>query len=414
MNISRRDFLRKTLLGAYGVTVWGSLPSLMPTQAWASSGNGTKVLFVNMSGGWDGLHVLQPMSGAVYSTLSTLRPTLIQNPSSLLEVGSNYGLNGNLTTMKTLYDEGKLLAVMNVGYNNMSRSHQDAEVAYARGVSDRLTPSSSGFINRVGASYGWNSLQAVSVAGADRSFDGGDYRGVQANGLSQYRFTGDSTQSSQENNFRRDTMYGVATQWGIDTSKTKQKEVVDGVGLVTNTTDTLRTALNNATFPTAYPSTQFGRQFRDIDVLFSTPSLGTEIGYMRRGGFDTHSLQSSGLNPILIELNAALGVFVSNMKAKGIWDNLIIVVLSEFGRTNRENGSQGTDHGGAIPLFLMGGPVAGGLLGSITTSDLTNNGWLPMQYNIIEIYRKVIAKMNYDPDQVFEASSGPSVGTIFT
>lgn len=177
----------------------------------------------------------------------------------------------------------------------MSRSHQDAEVVYARGVSDRLTPSSSGFINRVGAHYGWNSLQAVSVAGADRAFDGGDYKGVQANGLSQYRFTGDATQSSQENNFRRDTMYGVATQWATDSTKSKQDEVVDGVSLVTNTTDTLRSALTAATFPTPYPVTQFGKQFRDIDVLFQYPISWNRDRLYEAGRF-RHSLPASNSN----------------------------------------------------------------------------------------------------------------------
>jgi uncharacterized protein (DUF1501 family) len=184
--------------------------------------------------------------------------------------------------------------------------------------------------------------------------------------------------------------------------------------LSVDSTDAIRAAVLAHSPTQSYPATQFGRALKDIDVLFSTSELGTQVGYMRVVGFDTHSRQQSTLDRLLLELNAAFSAFVSNMKARGIWDNLIVLVFSEFGRTNRENGSGGTDHGGANSIFLAGGPVSGGqVIGEIAPTDLSNNGWLPYQYNVVEVYRRILARMGLDPDAVFPTSDGPALTGLF-
>lgn len=367
-----------------------------------------------MNGGWDGLSLVQPGGGDVYSTLSQLRPTLKTDPSQLLSLGSTgYGFHPLLTNFKNLYDSGQLSTVLNVGYEHMSRSHLDAEVAFARGVVDRLTPLSSGFIDRMGHSYQWTSLQAVSVSGADASFAGGSYRGIQVQGLSQFRFEWDNSQSSSENSHRRETVYGASQQWEVDPAKTKQSEVLDSLDIAANTSDSIRSALNSTTFANPYLDNQLGRSFRDAEVLFSNPSLGTEVVYIRRTGLDTHSNQTATLSPILSELNTALGTFRDNMMAKNLWQNVIVLIFSEFGRTNAENGSLGTDHGGALPVILTGGRVLPQLVGSITSSDLRNNGWLPSKVNVVEVYRSVFSAIGYDPNQAFEGISNPVLPRLF-
>ena len=280
-------------------------------------------------------------------------------------------------------------------------------------MADRLSPNASGFINRLGSTYSWAGLQAVSVAGTDRAFQGGEYRGIQVNGLQGYRFVGANGQSSAENNHRRDTIYGLA---GLPTNG-GSSSVVDVNGsydALLNSVDAVHDALQSATFATPYQNTLFGRQFRDIDVLFSTPQFGTELGYMRRVGFDTHSNQAPALDSMLLEFDQALAAFVTNMKAKGLWSKLVVLIISEFGRTNIENGSGGTDHGGAVPVFAIGGAVAGGIVGEVTQSDLTGEGWLPMRYHIVDVYRQATASLGYDPDRVFERPTAAALPALFT
>ncbi len=408
--LHRREFLKRAICCAAGVGVWGAFPGLGLSSAHALTGNGRKLLVINMNGGWDGLSVCQPSSGSAYSTLRGLRPTLALPSEALLNLDGRFGLHPRLTTLQSLYAAGDMAAIFPVGYHHMSRSHEEAEVAYARGVADRLSANASGFINRLGSSYRWNGLQAVSVAGTDRAFQGGEFRGIQVSGLSDFRFQGANGQSTAENNHRRDTIYGLA---GLPSSGAAQ-DVNGSYDALLNSVDAVRDALSAATFATPYPNTLFGRQFRDIDVLFSTPSFGTELGYMRRVGFDTHSEQAPLLDRMLLEFDQALAAFVINMKAKALWPRLVLLIISEFGRTTVENGSGGTDHGGAVPVFAIGGAVNGGIVGEVTQTDLTAEGWLPMRYHIVDIYRQATAALGYDPDRIFERPAAAALPTIFS
>lgn len=408
MTLSRRNFL-KSLACMSSAVALGGFPGMARATA---LGNSTKVLFLNLNGGLDGLAALQPSSGALYSTLSSIRPTLALTPSSLLNVNGVYGFHPQLTTLKALYDEGSLLPILSVGYENMTRSHLDAEVAFARGVTDRLSPVAGGFLNRLGSYYGWNSLKAVSVSGSDLAFEGGPYRGLQVQNLENLYFRTFSSSSEIDDLVER--AYAINSSNTNDPNKAGQKSSAQNFAVASDTTDIVHAAVLSANPQFTYPNTQFGKALKDIHILFSSPEIDTQIGYMRPIGFDTHSTQSGRLDSLLQQLNQALSVFVANMKALGLWNNLIIVIYSEFGRTNAENGSQGTDHGGANPMFLAGGPVVGNrIIGSVNSGDLTSMGWLPMHINVVEVYRRILMKLDLDPDAVFAQPSGPTLEGMF-
>jgi len=412
--LSRRGFIKQAAVCACGAAASGLLPDFAVSSAHAAPGNGTKVLFINMNGGWDGLAILQPRSGTLYSTLAPLRPTLALDPSTLLAADADFGFHPLLTTFKSIYDEGRLATVLNVGYQNMSRSHAESEIVYARGIANRFSAGTTGFLNRMGERFSWSPTQAVSVSGSDRAFNGSTYRGTQVNSLSSFRFESDGTQNTHESTYRRDTLYSISQDGVLDSAKPSQQQEKENIGLVVNTVDAVREAITTVVYPTPYPNTGTARRFSDVEVLFSNSSLNSEVAYIRIGGFDTHSTQAASLAGTLPNFNAALGVFINNMKARGLWNNLIIAIYSEFGRTNRENGSGGTDHGGAIPFMLLGGAVNGGMYGSILPTHLTGGGWLPMNYNLVEIYRRILMRMDYDPDQIFETPGGPQLTGLFT
>ena len=408
-NFSRRAFIKNSALGLMGISTY----ALFPKEAKASNSN-TKVLFLNLNGGLDGLYALQPNSGSLFSTLQSIRPTLAQNPSGLLDIGSSFSFHQNLSAFQSLYSGGDLLPVLGVGVENMSRSHLDAEVAIARGTTDRLAGTNSGFLSRLGAHYNWDNLRAVSVSGNDLSFEGDTFRGVQVRGLESFYFHDASPQVSERSHVTG-TAFGATQDFvGVDWNK-YQKETVDNFSITVNSVDTIKTAVQSVTPAVSYPNTQFGRALKDINILFAASGVNTQIGYIRAGGFDTHSNQQTVLNTLLSQLNASLDVFVQNMKLSGLWSNLIIVILSEFGRTNVENGSGGTDHGGANTVFLAGGPVNGGqIIGSYSSSDLTSAGWLQPKINLVSVYRQVLMQMNLDPDAIFAVPSGNNLSGIFT
>lgn len=407
--LSRRDFLKTAAAFGAGAVTWGTFPQLANA---ATLGNGTKVLFLNLNGGLDGVYSLQPSSGAVFSSLSSIRPTLTVAPGSLLSARYGFGFNPNLPLFKSLFDSGDLSAVLGVGYENMSRSHLDSEVVMARGVPNRLTAAQSGFLNRLGAHYGWSSLNAVSVTGSDLAFEGGDFRGVQARSLADFYFRGWG--SGQERNHLANTAYSISADSIPDLSKPKQGDFSKNFQLAVDNIDLIKGAVQSYQSVGSYPTTQFGKALKDLDILYSSPTLQTQVGYMRCSGFDTHSNQKPTLDRLLQELDSSLSVFVNSMKSKNLWEKMVILVYSEFGRTNRENGSAGTDHGGANSMFLLGGAVKGGeIFGDLTASDLSDYGWLQMRYNVVELYRRIIEKLGLDPDAVFAPTTGALLPSLF-
>lgn len=410
MTISRRKFLK--ILSATGGL--GLASQIVPEMAWAATGgNGTKLVMINLNGGLDGLAALQPLSGNLYTSLAGLRPTLALAPGQLLASDGTFGFHPTLTSFKSLYDEGSLTGVLNVGYNNLTRSHLEAEIVYARGVADRLSASSTGLINRIGSRYGWSSLQAMSVTGADPFFGGGEYRAVQANSLDDLYFRDFSDAHSDLEHLVAST-FSFANESPTQSGKTKQADYTKNLEAVINTTDAVQNAVSGLPLSNVYANNQFGRAMRSAEIALRSSHVNSDIVYLRNGGFDTHSTQQARMNQLLTDFNGALGTFVTNMKAAGLWNNLIILIFSEFGRTNRENGSLGTDHGGANPFFLVGGPVnGGGFHGTINPTTLTNSGWLTVEYNVSEVYRRVLARMGLDAEALVPEVQGPTLTSLF-
>ncbi len=412
MKVNRREFLKKSALLGCGLTAWSAFPGFV-NSAYAFDGNPYRLLIINNNGGHDGLHWCQPASGALYDTFSGMRPTLKTDPAQLLSMDGNYGLHPNLTNLKTLYDKGQMAAILCCGPDNPSRSHSDAEKTFARGAISRLNTAATGFVSRIGTSYDAPSFWGVSLSGSDPAFEGDKYRGIQVNGLSNYTFKDDRSQSVHENTFRQDTLMGLASGWNIQADATRQNEIVESHELLANTTAIVDSIVKTTTFPQSYANSNYGRMFKDAEILLSNSSqVPTQLIYTRRGGHDTHSNQNTTNNSIMTEFNTALGTLINNLTVKGLYDTTMILVVTEFGRTNIENGSNGTDHGGGATYFLMGGPVNGGIYGDILPSDLTGMGWLPTKTYTTEVLRQVVAKLGLDPDRAFEASKGVSLAGI--
>ena len=133
--------------------------------------------------------------------------------------------------------------------------------------------------------------------------------------------------------------------------------------------------------------------------------LDKRLYYTGYGGFDTHSEQGtgSGRHPDLLgHLDDGLGSFADDMKAMGIWDDVVVVVMTEFGRRNYENGSVGTDHGHAYMEMVVGGGVKGGLYGpELTEADLEEK-YPSYAVDFRSVYKEVLSRhLDADPGLVF-------------
>jgi len=114
--------------------------------------------------------------------------------------------------------------------------------------------------------------------------------------------------------------------------------------------------------------------FRQLGQLIAG-GLPTRVYYVSQGGYDTHTGQRGGQDARLRELGDAVKAFTDDLTSMGAFDRVMIMTFSEFGRRVQENGSQGTDHGAAAPMFLIGSKMKAGLLGtepSLAPADLTD------------------------------------------
>ncbi|MCB0360694.1 MAG: DUF1501 domain-containing protein, partial [Bdellovibrionales bacterium] len=167
-------------------------------------------------------------------------------------------------------------------------------------------------------------------------------------------------------------------------------------------------AIQNATagnLPYSFPNTSLGRACRDVaKVIRAGNTLGTQFFFLDRGGFDTHSDQNGTLNNNLSDIDASIGALANAAKGLGVWNRMIIVTMTEFGRTFGNNRA-GEDHGDYWSSLVLGGQVNGGRIvnpGPSASEVAAADGFLRgHEIHYGQVFWETIAAMGYDPNQVF-------------
>ena len=402
--LSRRRFLKGLASGTGAAALTTVSPfALTARPAFAASPTGKRLLVVNFAGGYDHIYMAQPnAAGTMQDNIQNIRPTLWRDPAGLLNVG-DVGLSPSLTEFANQFGAGNLAIVHKVWYEDASRSHDQAEDAWARGVTDINNNTNSGWLQRLGGvNLSQELFGAFDLTGGHETFGGGGYTPVTLNRLSDFGF---DDNGNNEFDRRIGTVYSLQGEY--EAKGPSGNALKTSWPVIENSVDAINSALNNSP-PNPYPNTNWGRRFRDAGTVFT--ELGATVAYIRRGGFDNHSNQDNAMegggNGLLPRFNAALQVFIANMQAAGLWNDTVIMVVSEFSRTLDENGNQGTDHGEAIDMYLIGPSVNGGIYGgSYTPSDFVQGSgrlFLKGTVNMVDVYREVVSTLGYDPNAIFE------------
>lgn len=393
ITVTRRTFMKNFAAGVGGIAVGQLHPASRLGASTAFAASNKRLLTIFLDGGVDDLAMRQPDLGA----LADRRSTLFQNSGALLAGPTNEGFHSSLTQFKALWDAGDLAVCSRVGYLNHSRSHEESRNAVKIGKSDRRLNLNSGWMNRLGAVNFSNNFSLFDFTGGDKAVDG-PFLATSVRNLANFGWA-KATQSDQA---ARDVMFAINDSYEKKTGSAIA--VAQAIDLAANAEQMIQDAIANHTTPGgSFPNTSFGRQMRDAYIAFT--ELGTEAAYVSIGGFDTHSGQASRLTSILNNLNTSLASFIANMQAKGLWNDTIVMIVSEFSRTITENGSSGTDHGGATSVYLAGPSVRGGLFGgAYTAQQLQGTNSLPRSLNYLDVYRPLVSAMGYDPNKIFESS----------
>jgi len=353
LNPSRRRLLQVLGGGAASLPML-SLPGFV-SAAGAQPATGNILVLVELAGGNDGLNTVVPTKDDAYRAL---RPEIGIARAETLGLTSDFGLHSSMGALASLWEEGALQIVQGVGYPNPNRSHfRSIEIWNAGQGADSNT--------RDGWLASGIAGQSLPATDADGLVLGGSMGPM----LGQGRFAAmrDEEAFVETQGFLPGGMHAVRPEGG----NTPLEHVLATYDNAKATGDIiLRRLANSPARDLRFPGSDIGQQLRTAARLLEA-GVGVATLKVVQNGYDTHEAQPDEHAYLLDDLSQAIGAFTAAMKQIGLWDQVTIVTYSEFGRTARENASNGTDHGTAAPVFVAGGGVIGGLTGRAPSlSDL--------------------------------------------
>lgn len=351
MKKTRRFFLRTSGLG---LVAFGAIPRAFVRAACAAEATTRRKTFVAIfqRGACDGLNAVVPYGEAAYRSL---RPTIAvpapgTDADACLDLDGFFGLHPALAPLLPLWKDGTLAAVQAIGSPDSTRSHFDAQDFMESGTPG-LKSTEDGWMNRALLAIEaptQSPLRAVALTpNLPRSLQG-RAKVVAMASVKDFGLRPATERSVVQG---LDDMYASAVQnvfHGSSEDAFDAMSALKGLGP------------SDASSNDAYPRGTFGNNLKDVARLIKA-GLGLEMAFVEIGGWDHHAAEGSTkglLAQRLAELGGGLRAFSDDLGSR--MEDVVVVTMTEFGRTARENGNRGTDHGHASASFVMGGGVRGG------------------------------------------------------
>ena len=367
MHPTRREMIRMGLgssaLLACGPTVPMFLARSAEVMADSHTAKGRILVVVQLDGGNDGLNTVVPYRDDEYRKR---RPRIQIGAGEVRKVNEHVGLHPSLDGFSKLLEQQQLAIVQSVGYPNPNRSHFESMAIWqtARLDGDK---SARGWLARAidrspraeGDAAGMHIHESLPLPG---SLAGGRQVIPSLGRLEQFRRRLGVPETADPA-AQVAALDRLARQEGGEAGSLLQ--FVERCSVITYASSARleRLGQEKASAASSYPEFYaLARRLRLIAQLIKA-GLSTSIYYTHLEGFDTHSGQLQTHSGLLRELGASLGAFLGDLERSGEADRVLVLAFSEFGRRLGENGSAGTDHGTAAPVFLLGRPVKAGLHG---------------------------------------------------
>jgi uncharacterized protein (DUF1501 family) len=383
---SRRLFLRTSLKTSTLVALAPTVPSFLARTARAAApARDSRILVViQLDGGNDGINTVVPFKDEGYPKYRTaLRLPVDQLHKVTREVGLHPAMGG----MSKLLEDGRLAIVPGVGYPNPNRSHftsmaiwHSANVKLKSEVADAETKAVYGWIGQ-GLDEGRKPADGSPAA----VFIGS---GAMPLALSSHRSVASAITRPEDSILALKVGPGSmapAPGRADDLAAFVRRSTLDAYATSQRMADVLRAEDKGA----RYPATSLASRLRVIARLIKGGG-GTRVYYTSQGGYDTHNVQLLVHADLLAEFSAALKAFLDDLATAKLAERVAVLCFSEFGRRVQENGSQGTDHGTAGPVFLAGPSVKGGLMGTMPSLLDLQDGDLKMTVDFRRVYAAVL------------------------
>jgi uncharacterized protein (DUF1501 family) len=370
MQINRRVFLKQGALSFIALGAgpfWG--PQFLRQSAFAAElGSGAKsnkiLICIFQRGAVDGLSMVVPYGDPHYYSnrqeISLAAPSQSAGTNGVLDLDGYFGLHPSLAALLPLYKAGHLAPIQACGSPNASRSHFNSQDLMESGVDEDMSVK-EGWLNRlIGCCpediANQTAFRAVSMTPIIPRSLQGPQDSMAIRDLDTFGMAGDivvpmSSGSGTADGF--ESMYSGAVDTVLHGAG---KESFDALSLLKKARSTAYVPGNGA----VYPQATFGRNLKQIAQLIKA-DVGLQVAFAEMDGWDTHANQGNGKG----QLAGRLSTFGDSLAAlyQDLGDRMrdvVVVTMSEFGRTVRQNGNRGTDHGHGTCFFALGGSIKGG------------------------------------------------------
>jgi len=402
--LNRRVFINSSAIGVISLCAGGTprfLERLLVGVADAAPVQRRRKTLVAIfqRGAMDGLMAVPPIGD---DGLRKLRPRLGMSidardtDARLFDLGEGFGLHPAFNALTPMYRDGVLAVVHGVGSPNTTRSHFDAQDYMETG-----TPF------RKGTSTGWLNRTLAAADDESAEVDASPFRAVSMTSSLPRSFYGDVpvlavadlTQFGVGQSLRRKIQSPPAAGFESLYERTSQ-ELLHDVGQESFEAVHVLSELDVARYSPApgadYPTSPLGKSLKQIAFLVKS-GVGLEVAFAESGGWDTHvqqgTVQGAFANRAR-DLADAIGAFWNDLGDNR--DDVVLLTMTEFGRTVHENGSGGTDHGRASCLFVLGAGVDGGrVFGAIPPlrrEELEDGRDLPVTIDFRSVFAEVAGR----------------------
>ena len=353
---SRRYFMKQGGIALVGLS---AVPAFLQRAIAASPTVGKKQLVVLFQrGAADGLNIVVPFGEPNYYRL---RPTIaIPQPKrggidATLDLDGFFGLHPSLAPLVPFYQKNQLAIVQAAGSPDPTRSHFDAQ-DYMESGTPGVKATEDGWLDRaIGTIPEQNAspFRAVAMGPNLPRMLRGSTGAIALPDLKQFKVQPQSAAMNTVVQGGFEAMYAQSVDSALHGTGTETFEAID-----------MLRKIDIAKFPpdngADYPKSPLGQKMQQIGVMLKA-NIGVEVLFVDCGGWDNHVNEGGAqgqLSNLLKDLGQSLAAFHQDLGDR--MQNVVVLTMSEFGRTAKENGNRGTDHGHANCMFVMGGDVKGG------------------------------------------------------
>lgn len=399
METTRREFMQKAGTTVLAASALGTVATQLPLGAQQNPAAGTTrnnptLVVVYLRGGADMLGVINPYGDKDYTRV---HPTIAVPSSQTLQMDNMFGLNPNMKSLFNMYQKGQFAPIVCAGSPHPTRSHFDAQDFMERGAPGNKNVT-TGWLNRylretrsandaTLRAFSLQSLLPRSLRGPYPVLARPDQRADLAMSMYNRLYSPTMTKGKKK----------AVEVTGDMSSGKENKQIIESLGARTIEQLTELNQILDKSPPAAstYPTSGFARQMRDIAKIIKA-QRGLEVTALDIGGWDHHINEGpvgGQMGTKVADVSNTITAFYEDIGAQ-LGRKTVVMVMTEFGRTVRENANRGTDHGRGSFMLVVGGNVNGkkvyGRWTGLEDSKLVDRRDLPVHTDFRLVFAEVL------------------------